>query len=52
MYIDEHFKSKIISPLKVDNLFEVKVENLSGGELQKCSNCNSTGKRPTYILIR
>ncbi|ABW98138.1 rli1 (nucleomorph) [Hemiselmis andersenii] len=49
--LKENFKEKIFSPLNLESLLEKKVENLSGGELQRISIAMCLAKSCEIYLI-
>ncbi len=51
VYLGKNFQEKIIQPLKIDFLFEKKVQELSGGELQRISIALCLGKNSDVYLI-
>jgi ATP-binding cassette subfamily E protein 1 len=45
------FQSDIIKPLTVNNLYDLEVQKLSGGELQRVALCLALGKKANVYLI-
>jgi len=44
LWIDPQFQSDVVRPLKVDELKDLKVQDLSGGELQRSAIVLALGK--------
>lgn len=45
------FQSDIVKPLTVNNLYDLEVQKLSGGELQRVALCLALGKKANVYLI-
>lgn len=51
MYQHPQFKTDVMNPLMIDNLFDQEVQNLSGGELQRVALALCLGKAADVYLI-
>uniref|UniRef100_A0A0N5AL29 ATP-binding cassette sub-family E member 1 n=1 Tax=Syphacia muris TaxID=451379 RepID=A0A0N5AL29_9BILA len=51
MYQYPQFKTDVMNPLMIDNLFDQEVQNLSGGELQRVALALCLGKAADVYLI-
>jgi ATP-binding cassette subfamily E protein 1 len=47
---DAQFRSDVMKPLKIEELMDRKVENFSGGELQRVALCLCLGKVKTQCI--
>lgn len=51
VWTHSQFKSDVIKPLKIDDLLDLKVKNLSGGELQRVAIVLALGKPADIYLL-
>lgn len=52
-YMDPQFISDVVKPLTIEQLMDQKVEDLSGGELQRVELCLCLGKvRVIFTILR
>lgn len=47
----QQFLTDVVKPLSVHNLYDLEVQKLSGGELQRVALCLALGKKANVYLI-